>query len=369
MGAEYDCLLNSMRIICLSKRRPQGRDLFTQPYGRFYHLPRLLAKCGHEVHLLLLSYKNEPYAYKCEENLHVYSISALPWGPLPYLKYANKLVAEIKAGWVIGFSDTWYGILAQRLAANHGAKSLIDAYDNYESYLPWAKPLHWFWRRALLRADAVTATGPQLAEWMRVASGRASVDVVPMSADPLFVPLAKLECRLALGLPLDRPLVGYAGALHPNRGIELLFDVYSRLRELDPKIGLVLSGRMAKGIVLPEGVYWLGYRPPDEVPCILNSLDLLFVINKPGAFGNYSYPAKLYEAMACGVPVVAADVPGTAWILREYPGMLARAGDVNDFVCKARRMLSEDGVKYRRYSVWEDAAVYLELILSKAPVA
>ena len=38
-----------MKILMLSKRRPQGRDLFTRPYGRFFHLPRLLAEAGHTV--------------------------------------------------------------------------------------------------------------------------------------------------------------------------------------------------------------------------------------------------------------------------------------------------------------------------------
>jgi glycosyltransferase involved in cell wall biosynthesis len=353
-----------MRIICLSKRRPQGRDLFTQPYGRFYYLPKLLAEHGHEVHLLLLSYKKDPPEYRREGNLHVHSVSALPWGPWLYLKKANELAGKIRPNWVIGFSDIWYGILAQRLALKCGAKSLIDAYDNYESYISWAKPLHWAWHRALSEANAVTAAGPQLANWMAVTSGRASVGVVPMAADQLFVPMDKSECRKKLGLPLDCPLIGYAGALHQNRGIELLFAVFSRLRELDSSIGLVLSGRLAKGVALPDGVHWLGYRPPEQVPYILNSLDLLFVINKPGAFGNYSYPAKLYEAIACGVPVVAADVPGTAWILQDYRAMLAQAGNVEDFVCKASQLVSTGRVRYIQHEGWMHSTDLLEAILS-----
>lgn len=51
-----------MKLLCLCKRHPQGRDLFNRPYGRFFHLPRLLAERGHEVHLLLLSYRNDPSA-------------------------------------------------------------------------------------------------------------------------------------------------------------------------------------------------------------------------------------------------------------------------------------------------------------------
>ncbi|QIK36956.1 glycosyltransferase family 4 protein [Caldichromatium japonicum] len=354
-----------MKILFLSKRRPQGRDLFTQPYGRFFHLPQLLVERGHEAHLLLLGYRHEPAQTRCIDGLHVHTVPALPWGPWSYLAKAHALCTTFVPDWVVGFSDTWYGILATRLAAKHGCKSLIDAYDNYESYIPWARPLHSAWRRALARADVVTAAGPQLAEWMRITSGRDYVEVVPMAADPVFMPLPKAECRRALGLPLDRTLVGYSGSLHPNRGVDQLFSVYARLREYDPRIQLVLSGRLAKGVELPVGVHWLGYRPAEQVPQIVNSLDLMFVFNQPSAFGNYSYPAKLYEAMACGVSVVASNVPGTAWILQDHPEMLACAGDVEDFTNKAAALLAQKNRIYSQPAGWELAAQRFESLLGK----
>lgn len=347
----------------MCKRRPQGRDLFSKPYGRFYYLPRLLSQNGHEVHLLLCSYKNDPYEYRKEGNLHFHSTSALPWGPLPLIQNASRLHAQISPDWLIGLSDIWYGLLAQRLASAHGTRSLIDAYDNYESYIRWAKPLHWLWRQTLSKADAVTAAGPQLADWMRSTSGRDSVAVVPMAADPVFSPLPKADCRQKLGLPQDRPLIGYSGALHPNRGIEILFEIFSRLREKHPSVELVLSGRLANGITLPSGVHWLGYRPPEQVPTILNSVDLLFVINKPDAFGNFSYPAKLYEAIACDVPVVASNVPGTAWILNNSERHLAKSGDVDDFFNKANSILCGKHKHFPASIPWEQSAQLFENIL------
>lgn len=353
-----------MKIICLSKRHPQGRDLYESPYGRFYYIPRLLAERGHEVHLLLLSYKHDPIAYKCEGNLHVHSISARPWGPSSYWYYASQLSQSLQPDWIVGFSDTWYGILAAHLSKKQKAHCLIDAYDNYESYIPWASPLHALWRRALHRADAVTAAGPQLADWMRQTAQRADTYIVPMAADSLFIPINKNECRQQLGLSLNQRLVGYAGSLHPNRGIGFLFDVFARLREIDPDIALVLSGRLAKGVNLPNGVHWLGYRPAEEVPLILNSLDLQFVVNKHGDFGDYSYPAKLYEAMACSIPVVASDVDGTRWVLREYPEMLARSGDIDDFVSKALLNLTLERFEYSDVKGWDYSANLIETILN-----
>lgn len=354
-----------MKLVCLLKRRPQGRDLFTQPYGRFYYLFDILAQQGYEVHLLLLSYQSDTSDYRRTGNLHWYSIPAIPRGIWPYFSLASRLVRSVKPDWIIGLSDIWYGILAQHLAKRHGIRCLLDAYDNYESYIPWLKPLHWAWRHALFSADLVTAAGPQLAEFMRITSGRAEVSIIPMAADPIFKPMDKVACRMRLSLPLETVLLGYAGALHPNRGISLLFQVFANIRAVNPKVQLVLSGRLAPGVRLPDGVLWLGYRPPEEVPLIMNSLDLLLVLNKRGDFGDFSYPAKLYEAMACNVPVVAADVPGTSWILREFPSMLARPEDECDFVEKSIHVLQVGRIDYPNQVGWQQSAQLLKQLLEQ----
>ena len=35
-----------------------GKDLVGSPYGRFFHLPRILAERGHDVSIALLDYEN-----------------------------------------------------------------------------------------------------------------------------------------------------------------------------------------------------------------------------------------------------------------------------------------------------------------------
>ncbi len=138
-----------MKILFLSKRRPQGRDLLTRPYGRFFHIPRILSERGHDVCLLLLSYKKEARSRELHSGMTWITESVFPSGPLAYLRCAKKIVEEFKPDWVVGFSDTYYGILAVMLGERYGIGSVIDAYDNYESYIPWLKPLHRLWRKAL----------------------------------------------------------------------------------------------------------------------------------------------------------------------------------------------------------------------------
>jgi glycosyltransferase involved in cell wall biosynthesis len=312
-----------MKIAFLCKRRPMARDLLTRPYGRFFYLPYHLARKGHQVTLLLLSYKKEPTCQLERDGMTWFSESLLPWGPSRYLAKAKALVDDIQPDWIVGFSDTYYGILAQCLGAAYRIRSSIDAYDNYESYIPWLKPLHYYWRRALAKATLVTTAGPNLAEYMGRSRPGQVISVVPMAADPIFQPMDKAVCRRQLGLPLGKKLVGYAGSLFKNRGIELLLQAITRLQISCPHVELVLSGRKEKSVQLPPQARWLGFLPDNKVPLLLNSLDALLVVNRASAFGHFSYPVKLYEAMRCGIPVVAAGVDGTRWILRQYPQFVA----------------------------------------------
>ena len=248
-----------MRIICLAKRRPLGRDLLVQPYGRFYHLTRGLADQGHEVHLVLLNYQREAELRRLRDGIHWHSVNLLP-DPTRYYRRILGLGAEIGVDWVIGFSDTWFGICAQLVARHSGAYSLIDAYDNYESYLPWCAPLHWFWRRALQRCDYVTAAGPRLLAQMcaqRMHSGERSA-VLPMAADPGFTPRPKSEARARLQLPADTPLVIYTGSMFANRGITTLLEACTLVRQDRPEVQFLFSGRQDRDFNLPGNCRHLG---------------------------------------------------------------------------------------------------------------
>jgi glycosyltransferase involved in cell wall biosynthesis len=360
-----------MKLLFLCKRRPMGRDLFTSPYGRFYYLPRLLAGKGHEVTILLCSYKQEPEeSVVCNNSgIHWHSVSPLNGNPLPYYSKALQCVREIRPDWLLGFSDTYYGILAQYLARRFGCRSLIDAYDNYESYMSWCKPLHYLWRRALARADLVTAAGPHLAGLMGQKRFDKPTMVLPMAADPIgFKPLDKIKCRQELGLPSDKKLIGYCGSIHPSRGMNVLFDAYKILLRENKDVELVLTGRKGSGVSIPDGARKLGYLPDKQMPGLLNSMDVLTVINKSSIFGNFSYPVKLYEAMCCQVPVIATATPATEWILGKHRELLVPPGSSIALSRKITRILQKSsGIDYGKKEGWEKESVLFEQAMINYP--
>jgi glycosyltransferase involved in cell wall biosynthesis len=357
-----------MKLLFLSKRRPQGKDLLTRPYGRFFHIPRILAKRGHEVTLLLLSYRKEPRLRLKNESLTWISESLYPAGPYLYVARAKRLVEQVKPDWIVGLSDTYYGILAVMLARKYGIFSVVDAYDNYESYISWLKPLHQLWRKALSKATVVTAAGPHLADYLRRFRPEKQVHVVPMAADPQgFSPIEKEPCRHRLQLPLQKKIIGYCGAIHKNRGLDLIFPAFEGLTREDTSLELVLTGRKRKGLRLPRSSRWLGYLPDEEMPFLLNSLDVLLVPNRLSDFGRFSYPVKLYEAMSCQLPVVATDTRPAHWILKGRSQFLARPESEEDLVQKTRSALNIGRFDYGVQNTWEDSALAFEKALILHP--
>ena len=353
-----------MKILFLSKRFPQGRDLISRPYGRFYFLPMFLASQGHEVHLLLLSYLRSPSLSFHRNGLYWVSKSFLQNGGLSYHRCIVDRVRFFTPDWIVGFSDTYYGILAQRIGARFGIHTAIDAYDNYESYLSWCKPLHCLWRSAVASADVVTAASPYLAKYLAQSKPNRPVSVIPMAPDPeIFIPLDRLACRRRIGLSFDKKIIGYCGSLHRNRDIETLFEAWHILHSDNNNLQMVISGRRQPGIRIPEGVYHLGYLPDERVPDLLNAVDVLVVPNRLSSFGEYSCPVKLYEAMQCQIPVIATRTPSTQWILNDHKDMLCQDGDPSEMASKISRILDLGHFDYGVVNTWEKSARLFEQVL------
>jgi hypothetical protein len=97
-----------VRLLFVGKREPQQRDLVARPYGRFFHLPRLLAAAGDDVAALLMSHKRTP-ATDIE-------YGGVRWKTLvPASSLLSKIEARAHAfrpDWIIGMSDACVDFLA-----------------------------------------------------------------------------------------------------------------------------------------------------------------------------------------------------------------------------------------------------------------
>jgi glycosyltransferase involved in cell wall biosynthesis len=91
-----------------------------------------------------------------------------------------------------------------------------------------------------------------------------------------------------------------------------------------------------------DQVFLAGWRPHGLLPQALNAADLLVLPSVAEAFG-----LVLIEAMACGLPVIAAEAPGPAEIVAPGTGWLVRPDD-EDALADALVTAASDAEERRR---------------------
>ncbi len=278
-------------------------------------------------------------------------------GLLRFDTVLSEAAISFRADWIVSVSDAWYGPLAHRLAKKAGAKLAVDAYDNYEAYMPWNLPLHRAWRKSIAAADVVTAAGPQLAALLdKHRRGKCPTQIVPMAADPMFIPRNRNASRIALGLPEGVPLIGYMGSWAGNRGTDVLLHAFRRVRACRPDARLVLTGRPPAHALGEPGALSLGYLDDDQLPLAVSAVDVACVITADTAFGRFSYPAKLCEAMACQTPVVATATEAVCWMLNGDERSIAPIGDASAIADRILNTLMSKRVTCFELPTWESSA-------------
>ena len=367
-----------MRILFLSKRRYMGKDVIVDRYARMYEFPFQLARRGHEILACCLSYG------AAEEGrwAHQASPGTLEWRSwnlgrvvLPGLaRFRRETLAAARAfrpDIVLGGSDIPHCVLARHLAACLGVPYAIDLYDNFESYgqarLPGAvAALRW----AARGAGHISCVSAPLSDYVLGSYGvTCPVTTLESTVDrDLFRPADRAACRKRLGLPSGAQLIGTAGALSAEKGISVLYDAFGLLARDHPELHLVVAGPPDPRTPPPRGsrVHVLGSLPHAEVATLFNALDVAVICIRDTPFGRYSFPQKAYEMIACGVPVIAADIGAMSTLLHAFPGALYRADDASDLAEKLAGQLRRPAPVTVPIRNWEELAAQLEQGLQQA---
>ena len=127
--------------------------------------------------------------------------------------------------------------------------------------------------------------------------------------------VSRQACREKYGVDDGNKVVAFVGRFEPVKNVTLLPNIY---KEIEVKYGNKLTfWAIGDGIQLNEtrrlmaekGVkcHFTGKVPPDEIPDLLNCVDLLVL---PSSLEGL--PLVVIEALSCGAHVVATNVIGTA---------------------------------------------------------
>ena len=181
-------------------------------------------------------------------------------------------------------------------------------------------------REIARRADGIVAwtsfEADALVSMLGADAGRIAVAPIGVDAER-FRPLDRLDARERLGISPDEESLLYVGRLDAIKGADVLLGAVGlmagrprlRLRivggEVDADYGARLRG-LASELGVTDRVTWVGLVSNDELPMHYSGTDVLVV---PSHSESFSMVAT--EAMACGTPVVASDVPGPASFIED----------------------------------------------------
>lgn len=153
--------------------------------------------------------------------------------------------------------------------------------------------------------------------------------------------------RTELPVPADAVVIGFVGRFDERKGLLDLARAWPAVAAALPDAHLVLVGKgpeEATARTLLEGsprVHWLGFR--SDVAAVLKAMDVLAVPSHWEGFGLVAA-----EALAAGIPVVAADASSLPEIVRDgREGLLVPPGDV-DALTAALLRLGGDAAERRR---------------------
>ncbi len=229
--------------------------------------------------------------------------------------------------------------------------------------------------RALRACDALVVSCTEYARRLEEEHGveRARIHILPGRVDSIrFAPTdASSPLRAELGVRPDQPLFGIVSRMKVERLHSELLRAFARLKAEQPAAAeahLALIGRgeyrhelerLVEELGLGASVHFAGYRKGEQLVEAYRALDVKVWL----AEGNDGTCRAVLEAMACGVPVIAARSGAMADIVRDgRDGVLIDVGtpDGEPLVAALARMLDGNARRAMGWAARERALEYTQ---------
>jgi len=366
----------TMRVVVLTKRQYTNKDVIDDRYGRVWEIPMALARQGHDVTCVCLSYQSRSEAAELVTDESGHSIRWISvnlgafrlFGFLKFYFLARKTIKDLRPDIIWSCSDTIYTVLGYYFSERFKCRSVADLYDNFEYFGSYRLPiLRSRFRKAVRESDGVSCVSESLRHHIATTYGRTKATAVITNAVDLgvFRPMNKAECRRKLGLPQDVVLIGSAGDISNHRGADMMYRAMSESASGLDGVHLAVAGYRTSDTQVPatSNVHDLGMLSPEEVPFFLNCLDVAIVYNRSSTFGDFCFPQKFYEILACRIPMVAAAVGELSHVLKHKPHLLYRDGDSDSLVATIQQQLDQREVLDLDIPSWTDQAELLQRLM------
>lgn len=174
------------------------------------------------------------------------------------------------------------------------------------------------------------------------AAGVGNVEIQPLGVDTeMSTPGVRDPClRLALGIPDDARLLVFAGRMSAEKRIQ---DLTAAAKILGRPYHLLLVGGPCRRRIAPNVTLLEYQQNPCRLAEILASCDVFVHAGDQETFG-----LVVLEAMACGLPVVAARSGALEELVDPSVGETFCARDPQDLVVAVDRLYKRDLAALRR---------------------
>lgn len=245
-------------------------------------------------------------------------------------------------------------------ARRHRLPILASVHTRFETYpryynMAFLEPvLEAVLRRFYRRCDALVAPSESMAQVLRAQRMNYDIDIWSRGVDrDVFHPGRRdTAWRQSLGIADDEVVIGFLGRLVMEKGLDVFSDSIDQLarRGVAHRVMVVGEGPAHDWFTerLPQAVF-TGFQGGADLGRAVASMDVLFNPSVTETFGNVTL-----EAMACGVPVVAAAATGSQSLVDDgVSGRLIAPGAVRQFAEALRAYVEDADLRARHGAAGE----------------
>jgi len=243
---------------------------------------------------------------------------------------------------------------AARWAVSRGTPVIASVHTRFETYWRYynlgflEKPSEAWIRQLYRKCDALVTPSAGMVEVLREQCMNDDISLWERGVDrAVFSPERRdLAWRRSHGISDDAVAIGFLGRLVMEKGLDVFADTIAELhrRGIEPAI-LVIGDGPARGWFAERlpGAAFVGFQGGADLGRAVASMDVLFNPSVTETFGNVTL-----EAMACGVPVVAARATGSSSLVEDgVNGTLVPPGDIAGFANAIAAYLDDPALRAR----------------------
>jgi D-inositol-3-phosphate glycosyltransferase len=190
--------------------------------------------------------------------------------------------------------------------------------------------------------------------------------IIPPGVDVShFYPIPSDEAKSYVGLKPENRMILFVGRIEPLKGVDTLIEAMAclQLNEVNHPVHLAIIGgdpsaspeqmtvemarlqKLCDDLGLDQSVLFLGKRDQDKLPYYYSAAEVLVMPSHYESFGMVAL-----EAMACGTPVIASEVGGLAYLVRDGETGFTIPAEEPEMLCEKLSWLLNDEALHQKMS-------------------